>query len=298
MVALFFLRTEIFAQHPAMYSQYMFNTLAINPAYTGSRDALSVALLYRSQWTGFRGAPQTQTFSLHTPLKNKQNSLGLLVVNDRLGVTHNTAVFGNYAYRIDLGNDNRLAFGLQGGISLYQDKWSQLAVDDPGDVVFANDSPVYLIPKAGFGVYYDTRKFFAGVSVPQLFQVESPQLKAYNQNTVRYQHIFFSTGYLISLNPDVKLRPTVMVKYLRNSPLQLDINTNLILKDLVWIGLSYRTGDALVGLIEYQINPQFRIGYSYDQTLTELRKFNQGSHEFFIRYEFNYGLKVLSPRYF
>lgn len=286
------------AQHPPLFSQYMFNTLPINPAYTGSRDALSISALARLQWVGFTGAPSTQTLNFHTPLKDRKNNIGLIVFNDKLGVTYNTGIFGTYAFRFEVSQKARLAFGLQGGISMYQDRWSQLSLTDVNDPNFAADSPVFLIPRAGFGIYLDHPRYYIGFSTPQLFRYENPALSMYNTNSLLYDHYFLSGGYLFKFNPDIKFRPTALVRYIKNSPVQYDINATMIFRDKVWVGASYRSEAAIVGMVELQLNKQFRIGYSFDHAITSLSKYNSGSHELFIRYEFGYGVRAMSPRYF
>ena len=281
-----------------MLSQYMFNGLVINPAYTGSRDALSVTGLYRHQWAGFEGAPRTQSFFLHSPLKNPTNNVGAYVVRDQLGVSNHTMLYGTYAFRVDFEEIGRLSFGLQGGLSMIQDRWTQIITDEANDDVFMSDSPTFIVPRFGAGIYYDTRRWYLGLSAPFLLDIKNSDYRLYTENSLSYRPIMLSGGILFKINPELMLRPTFLLKYIQESPAQVDLNLNLIIKDAFWIGAGYRTGDAAVALIEYQINPQFRLGYSYDFSLSELRTFNSGSHEFMLRYEFGYKLKAMSPRYF
>ncbi len=288
-------------QHYPMYSQYMHNQAVINPAYTGSRDVLSATLLFRQQWLGIEGAPSTQAFYLHSPLRNPRNNFGMNVVLDRLGVTFRNAINLSYAYRIDLGErKGRLAFGLQGGIASLQNRFRDVVTDQSNDQVFGYNTPSILVPAVGFGAYYDTRRWYLGISVPYLLEYHNSAFDLFvqNNNLGSSRPTLLATGCLIRLNPDVLLRPSVMAKFVPNSPVQFDLNAHLILKNQVWLGASYRTGDAIVGLIGCQINPQFKIGYSYDAALTPLRKFTSGSHELMVRYEFGYRVKVMSPRYF
>ena len=287
------------AQHSPLLSQYMFNQLIVNPAYTGSRDALSVTGLFRRQWVGLNGAPRTESFYLHTPLPNSKNNFGFNLVHDRIGVTNNVSINGSYAYRIDFGEDRgRLAFGLQGGVSLIQSKFSQVVTDVPGDDVFGADSPTFRVPRVGFGVYFDTRTWYVGASAPFLISYENDAYKSYNQNSIYHKPYMLMGGFLVPINPDLLLRPSVLTKYIAGSGFQFDLNANLIIKDALWLGGSYRSRDGLVGMIEYQLNPQLRFGYAYDYNLTPLQNYNHGSHEFMIRYEFGYEIKAMSPRYF
>jgi len=282
-----------------MFSQYMFNQLVINPAYTGSRDVLSLTALYRHQWAGLGGAPRTQSIFFHSPLPNPRNNFGFALVHDRLGVSYHSSLNFTYAYRIDFGeNRGRLAFGLQGGLSLIQDRWTDVTTDQTGDYVFGANSPTFLVPRAGFGIFYDTHRWYVGASVPYLLDYRNSDYTNYVSKSMNYKPLMLSGGLLIRFNPDLLLRPSFLFKYIKGSQPQVDLNANLIIKDALWVGASYRTGDAMVGILEYQLNPQLKIGYSYDYSLTALQKFNNGSHEIMLRYEFGYLVKTMSPRYF
>jgi type IX secretion system PorP/SprF family membrane protein len=288
----------IWAQHHPMYSQYMFNQMVINPAYTGSRDVLSATALYRHQWAGIKGAPRTQSFYFHSPLPNPRNNFGLSFVLDRLGVTSTNSFNLSYAYRFDVGK-GRLAFGLQGGLTTLQNRYSEVQTDTPGDAVFQGNSTPILIPGVGFGCYYDTKRWYLGISTPYLLEYKSNAFNVLMKDDPRaFKPILLATGCLIRINPDLLLRPSGLVKFIPNSPAQFDLNANLIIKESLWLGAGYRSGDAVVGMLEYQINPQFRLGYSYDYSVTDLQKYNNGSHEFMLRYEFGYRVKTMSPRYF
>lgn len=290
---------KLHAQHSPLLSQYMFNQLIINPAYTGSRDALSLSGLFRRQWVGLNNAPQTESFYLHSPLPNPKNNFGFNLLHDKIGVTNNISINGSYAYRIDFGEDRgRLAFGLQGGLSLIQNKFSQVVTDQPGDVVFAADSPTFKVPRMGFGVYFDKRTWYLGASAPFLLSYENAQYKNATQNSIYYKPYMLMGGFLIRLNPDLLLRPSILMKYIAPNDFQLDLNANLIIKEALWLGASFRSRDGFVGMIEYQLNPQLRFGYAFDYSLTPLQNYNHGSHEFMLRYEFGYQIKAMSPRYF
>jgi type IX secretion system PorP/SprF family membrane protein len=294
--------SSVVGQHYPMYSQYMHNQAVINPAYTGSRDVLSVSCLFRQQWLGITGAPSTQAFYLHSPLRNPRNNFGVNIVIDRLGVTYRNAFNFSYAYRIDLGEKKgRLAFGLQGGIASLQNRFRDVVTDDGGDLVFGYNTPPIMVPGVGFGTYYDTRRWYLGVSLPYLLEYHNRAFNLFvhnNNSKASSRPALLATGCLIRLNPDILLRPSIMAKFVPNSPAQFDLNAQLIIKDQLWLGASYRTGDAVVGLFGYQITPQLKLGYSYDAAITPLRKFTSGSHELMVRYEFGYRVNVMSPRYF
>jgi type IX secretion system PorP/SprF family membrane protein len=288
----------IWAQHHPMYSQYMFNQMVINPAYAGSRDVLSATALYRHQWAGFKGAPRTQSFFFHAPLPNPRNNFGLSMVMDRLGVTYRNTVQISYAYRFDLG-PGRLAFGLQGGLSSLQHRYQDVETDVSGDAVFQGATRPILIPGVGFGCYYDAPRWYLGISAPYLLEYQGAGFDVFmNSDSSAYKPTMLAAGWLIRLNPDLMLRPSTLVKFIPHSPVQVDLNANLIIKEALWLGASYRTGDAIVGMLEYQINHQLRLGYSYDYGLNALQRYHQGSHEFLLRYEFGYRVKAMSPRYF
>lgn len=289
-------------QHYPMYSQYMHNQAVINPAYTGSRDLLSTTCLFRQQWLGIVGAPSTQAFYLHSPLKNPRNNFGLNVVLDRLGVTYRNAFNLSYAYRIDLGEGKgRLAFGLQGGVASLQNRFRDVVTDQSGDQVFGYNTQPIVVPGIGFGVYFDAKRWYLGFSAPYLLEYHNSAFNTFvqaNDSVASSRPTLLATGCLIRLNPDILLRPSALVKFVPNSPIQMDFNAQLIIKEDLWLGASYRTGDALVGMVGYQLTPQFKIGYSYDMAVTPLRKYSNGSHELMLRYEFGYRVKAMSPRYF
>lgn len=287
-----------YGQHYPIISQYMFSGTVINPAYTGSRDVLSATAIYRHQWTGFEGAPRTQSIFFHTPTLNPKNNFGFNVVHDQLGVSQHTMIYASYAYRLKISKEGRLAFGIQGGLSLLKDKWTNLVTDEQGDEVFGADSPTFTVPRVGTGIYYDHKRWYMGLSMPFLLDYKNSDYRIYTEQSLNYKPVLLSAGVLTRLNPDLLLKPSFLVKYLPESPLQVDLNLNLIIKNVFWIGGSYRSQDAVVALFEYQLNPQLRFGYAYDYSLTELRKVNSGSHEIMLRYEFGYKLKAMSPRYF
>ncbi len=284
------------AQQQAMYTQYMFNGLAINPAYAGSQEALSITALARKQWAGFDGAPSTQTFSVHSPVSNRKAAWGLLLSHDNIGVTDQYAIYGMYAYRLKLGKGT-LATGLQAGVDSYRAGFSQVNVRQNGDDLFTFDDVQGMIPNFGAGVYYSTNRFYTGFSLPRLLTNVYP---GDNQARARqYQHWFFTTGYVFDLSRTLKLKPNLLVKAVEGAPVEFDINANLLIQEKFWVGLSYRSLDAVSGLLEFQATEQFKFGYSYDYTLTELRPYQGGSHEVMLNYQLRFKkTKITSPRYF
>jgi type IX secretion system PorP/SprF family membrane protein len=287
-------------QHP-MLSQYMFNGLILNPAYAGSKDYISTGLLYRKQWVEFDGAPVTQTAFIHGPLKSRKVGIGFSLINDKIGVTNRTDAYGSYAYHLKVGERGKFSMGLQAGVSYYNARLSDLIYWDKNDPVFAEEVQTNLLPNAGVGVYYYERKFYAGLSVPHLLSYDPQKSLSFEVEKVPHQvrHYFFSSGYVAEVNDDFKIKPSVLVKYVPDTPVEFDINCNVLLANTFWIGASYRTGDAIVGIIEYQITRKMRLGYSYDATISDIRNHSSGSHEIMLGYDFGYDImKMKTPRYF
>ncbi|WP_143310581.1 PorP/SprF family type IX secretion system membrane protein [Chitinophaga vietnamensis] len=289
------------AQQDAMFTQYMFNPLAVNPAYAGSRNVLSLTALYRDQWVGLKGAPKTFTFSADMPTWNNKLGLGIMAFNDQIGVTKSTGFFGVYTYRIRFSNSGTLAIGLQGGVTNYKADLTQVSLIDQNDHVFANNINSFL-PTFGAGVYYNTDKFYVGFSAPNIIKSYlRKDVYLYSSELIaqKFEHMFFMAGYVFDMNNDVKLKPSFLVKYVKGAPIQADINAQVWLKDVVSLGGSYRTDKSGALLTEIQCTPQFRLGYSYDFSNKSLAAYNRGSHEIMLRYEFGFEKgKILSPRYF
>jgi type IX secretion system PorP/SprF family membrane protein len=288
-------------QQDAMYTQYMFNMMGVNPAYAGSRGILSATAMYRRQWVGVEGAPETSAISFDMATRDNKIGIGIQAFNDRIGITRNSGFYATYAYRIRFEEKGSLAIGLQGGISNYKADLTKVDLIDDGDVAFSQNINV-ILPTFGAGVYYNTDRFYAGFSIPNLVKSYLRKDQIYYTADViakKYMHFFFIAGYVFDLDEDFKLKPSTLVKMVRGAPVQVDINTNLWIKDVVGVGASYRTGDAVSGLLELQITNQLRLGYAYDQTISRLVKYNQGTHEIMLRFEFGWEKgKVLSPRYF
>jgi type IX secretion system PorP/SprF family membrane protein len=286
-----------------VYSQYLQNGLLINPAYTGSRGAMSAFLSYRMQWMGTKGSPVIQSVSLHTPMKNDRVALGLMAQFMKFGFTKSTSIYASYAYHLRVGN-GKLSFGLKGGADMSNTDYTGILLTNSSDPVFAvNDKP-YVLPNVGAGVYYFSDKLFAGVSVPAFL--------SYKKNTgtgsVEAFHSFeeydlvFSAGGLLTFSQLVKFKPSVLIDYsLQNTKklTQLDINGNLIISDLIWIGGSWRTSEqVVVGILQVQLNPQLMFGFSYDYPAGRMNSYSKGSSEFILRYEFGSKVSAANPRYF
>jgi type IX secretion system PorP/SprF family membrane protein len=285
-----------------VYSQYLQNGLMINPAYAGSREALSAFLSYRMQWMGTPGAPVMQTVSLHSPMKNDRVALGLKARFMQFGNTKSTSIYGIYAYHIRLGK-GKLSFGLKAGANLSNTDYNGLDLIDEKDPVFTTPDKPYTLPNAGAGIYYFSDRIFAGIAVPSFLSYSRT-----DQGTTQAYHSFdrynfvFSAGGLITFSPAFKFKPSVLVDYSLESTEklnQLDINGNFIIADIVWVGGSWRTSEQVaVGILQVLPTPQLMIGFSYDYPVGRMNTFSKGSTEVILRYEFGSKVSAANPRYF
>lgn len=284
------------AQQDPMYSQYMFNTLAFNPAYAGSANVFTAMALSRHQWVGFKGAPATQTLSLHSPLPGNKLALGGNVIHDVAGPAKQNSVFLSAAYRIRTGEDTRLAFGLSGGFNLFQADLASLGTVEV-EPHNANISGK-LLPNFGFGMYWHAPRYYVGISAPKLLE-----------NTIgedgrvatgrEFRHYFLMAGYVMDLGRDLKFKPALMARVVEGAPLSMDVNANFLLRERIWFGAMYRLGNALGVMAQYQINEQLRVGYAFDMTTTTLGAYNAGTHELMLGYDLKYTKgRTISPRYF
>lgn len=269
--------SNLIAQQRAMFTQYMFNGLVINPAYSAMDEALNITALARQQWVGFTGAPNTQTFSLHTPIRQSNTSLGFIFLRDQIGevITEN-GILGTMANKVEVGNETFLALGINAGISKYQGQYSLAGSPASAfDPVFSDEN--FWRASVGFGLTLFSPKFYAGLSSPYFYNRE---LGANNSASTKHKpHFMLQGAYLQNLGEDVKLKPSVLVKYVNGSPLQIDLNAHVLLKETFWIGASWRSMDSIDLLAEMQISPHLQLGYSYDFTTTRLSTVEKGSHE-------------------
>ncbi len=289
------------AQHNPVTSQYLTNGLVINPAYAGTRGALSANLSYRKQWAQIVGAPQFQSLSLHSPVNKKEKvSLGLMADYLTFGVTKDVGIYGFYAYNVRLGK-GRLSMGLKGGLDLSNTNYNSLQFPDgnPADPLLTGDLR-YTLPNMGVGFYYYNEKYFAGLSVPSILTYKRDEMNEFKV-TPDYTlfKTYFSAGTLVRFSDAFKVKPSVLVRYSMHEPLEVDINANLIFVDLLWVGGSYRIAEkAAVAILDLQVTPQLKIGYSYDYQLGHLNNYTTGTHEISLRYEFEFAVSATSPRYF
>ena len=301
---LLFSVTDLVAQQDAQYTQYMYNTVSVNPGYAGSRGQLSVAALYRAQWVGLEGAPKTQTFNFHTPVGYRGVGMGLSIVNDQIGPTSETYFDLDFSYTIQLAAEKRLSFGLKGSVHLLDIRFSELNQDytNPGgpDPTLQQDIQNKLSPNIGAGIYYHTNNYYLGLSVPRFLQTSHFDESSLS-TAAEQMNFYFITGYVFDMNPLWKFKPTILAKVVQGAPLQIDGSVNFMYNEKFILGAAYRWDAAVSGMAGFQLSPEFMIGIAYDREITELgtARFNDGSFEVIIRYDF---IKVKdnlkSPRFF
>ena len=299
LIALLLVSATALAQQDALFNQYMFNKLVINPAYAGSRKVMTFDLVDRYQWAGIAGAPRTITISGHTPLRNPHVGLGFYVYSDVVGPTTSQGFMGTYAYRIRL-EKGILSFGLQLGLNHTDINWDKIFVEVP-DIRLQGQGKTKFIPDASFGLYYLTSRFYGGLSSTQLLQNEYGTIIKDGVSTYSKlaRHFYAMTGFALPVSDQVVFRPSALLKYVMGAPAQIDLNASFLFNDVFWIGAGYRSKETVIFLTEFNIGQNMRIGYSYDIGLNNLTRNNMGSHEIHIGYDINL-LKgrMFVPRYF
>lgn len=293
---------QLWAQQDAQYTQFMFNKLYFNPAYAGAKEALCISGIYRNQWIGMEGAPQTATLNVHAPIWKRRMGIGASITNDRIGLTDRWNMDFNYAYRIQLPKESVLSIGLRGSVSYMSIRWDNAELTQVFDQSVPAAQNSKIMPNFGAGIYYQSRKWYLGFSMPRLFK-NRIDFNTNNQGTIEpelTQHYFMSGGVSIDLGKNVQLQPNVMLKYAPNTPFDADINCSIVFFETILLGVSYRVGDSVDGLLQWRIVPQFTISAAYDFTLTPLQQYNRGSLEVMIQYCFccQKGKRLHNPRFF
>jgi type IX secretion system PorP/SprF family membrane protein len=314
-LAAFLFSSALFAQQNPQYTQYIFNGMIINPAYTGSKEVINVSALNRMQWTGFAGAPNTQTFSVDGATKNNRVGLGAFMIHDRIGSGGKYSVFGNAAVKLPVSETGVLSLGLALGAYRHYIHGDEVQLADPADGPVVDETvpqnqEFVVKPDLRTGMYYHTERFYAGLSVANLIyfrdsRVIEPQ-----------RHYYLTSGYVFDLSPTFKFKPSFLLKEDFNGPTNVDLNLFLLYNDVIWLGSSYRTAvnlfkkpvldaaenlafrDAVAAIIEIYPAPRFRIGYSYDIMLNKMR--NHNTHEISLGYMFfkKRDTRMLTPQYF
>jgi type IX secretion system PorP/SprF family membrane protein len=294
------LMSSVYGQQEAQFTQYMDNMLYYNPAYAGSRDMMNITAMHRQQWAGFKGAPMSTTFGLHTPLKYESIGVGLSLLNDKVGPTNSTWINADLSYSLRFKkHKGRLSFGVKGGLNLLNGDLVSLVKQDQTDqslnVRFQNE----LQPNIGAGVYYHSDQWFLGVAIPRIIDNLKNAGDFSNVEYISQRHYYLTVGGYIKTGRMLKLRPSAMLKLTDNAPLALDVSLAFIFYDKFWLGANYRLQESGGLMLQYQISNQFKIGYAYEMSLTKLRTHNAGTHEILLSYDLLFKSKSLtSPRYF
>ncbi|MFH4968378.1 type IX secretion system membrane protein PorP/SprF [Gaetbulibacter sp. M240] len=287
-----------FAQQLPQFTQYMYNTISINPAYAGSREALSIIGLHRSQWVGFKGGPITQTLSIHSPTRNDRVGVGLSFIEDDLGPENFTYLYGDFSYAIPAGVDGKVAFGIKGGFTQY-------SLDDDFRNYESFDPTIYGIenrwtPNVGLGVYWSTNRVYAGLSVPRILNWDRNTDNAY-QALDRLSY-YFTVGGVLDVTEDIKFKPASLLKATNGAPISVDLTANFLFYEKFWFGASYRMSNetaAIGGIVDLQVSRQLRVGYAYEKPISDIAAYTSGTHEVLVIFEFNFiNSRLRSPRYF
>ena len=297
--AIMFVSMVSFAQQDAQFTQYMYNTININPAYAGSRGALSVFGLYRTQWVGLDGAPKTMCFSVNSPINNSKLGVGVSLVNDKIGPTNENNISVDLSYTIQTSADFKLSFGIKGTANLFNLDVNKLNPDVAGDPQF-QDFDNKFSPNVGTGIYYHSDKAYIGLSVPNFIETNR-----YNDNDVAIYtdkiNYYLMAGYVFNLDKYeyIKFKPAVLTKMVEGAPLQVDVSANFMFIDKFVVGVAYRWSASMSAMVGFQVSDGLYIGYGYDRETTNLSNYNSGSHEVFLRYEFfSKKNKITTPRFF
>ncbi len=292
---------KLHAQTEPMYAQYMYNMLSINPAYAGNRDVLGLSAYYRQQWKGIPGAPRTASVSLDAPVGGTGIGIGGQFFNDQLGIEKYTGINGMLSQKIKVSETGTLSVGLSMSMMDYNADLTQVPNRFTStDAAFNQNFKEWLF-SVGIGIFYNTNNFYAGISVPRisLSRLSNVQMVTSNFQKTNEYHIFFTSGYVINYSDDIKIKPSFLLKAVAGAPLEVDLNTNIWLKNIIGLGASYRTGDAVLAMFELQANKQFRIGYAYEIPVSALNGYTVGTHELLLRYEFGRSNgNIKSTRYF
>ena len=292
-----FVAAPAFAQQLPQFTQYMYNTISVNPAYAGSRDAFSIVGLHRSQWADFEGAPTTQTLSVHSPLSNDKIGLGLSVINDNAGYENYTYAYGDFAYRLDLSADITLRLGLKAGMSYYNLDEELFTDPDVMNDPFFQDRLNRWNPNFGIGFYLSSQDWYVGLSAPKLVGNTDERYNDYL--ALEDVHYYLTAGYVFDLSDNVKLRPTTLLKATSGAPLSVDVTATAIFNEKFYLGGSYRFDDAVGGFLDIEIFDGFRAGYAYEYPISDIRPYTSGSHEILLIYEIRRkNTRYKSPRFF
>jgi type IX secretion system PorP/SprF family membrane protein len=287
-----------YAQQDSQFTQYMYNTANINPAYAGQRKALSIFGLHRTQWVGLDGAPTTNTFAAHTPIENSRVGLGLSFINDRIGPADENSISADVSYTVPLSETFDLSFGLKGTANLLNVDYTKLNIYNPDDPGFQNNIDNRFSPNFGAGIYVHSENTYVGLSVPNF--LETKHFDGEDYSTARERmHYYLIAGHVFDLSPSLKFKPSGLMKMVEGAPLQVDLSGNFLISEKLTLGAAYRWSAAWSAMAGFQITDGLFVGYAYDGETTRLANYNSGSHEIFLRFElFGKYDRIISPRFF
>jgi type IX secretion system PorP/SprF family membrane protein len=289
-----------FAQQDAQFTQYMYNTMVVNPAYAGSREALSVFALHRTQWVGQDGAPVTNNLSINSPV-GRNLGLGVSILNDRIGPQDKNNIAVDLSYSVFVSENYQLSFGLKGSASLLNVDFTKLHLVNPGDPRYQENIDNEFLPNIGAGIYLHSDKAYVGLSAPYIIESKHYDESGSTSGFIATEkiHYYFIGGYVFDLSPNLQFKPSLLTKLVKGSPLQADLSANFLINQKFTAGLAYRWDAAYSALVGFQANNSWFIGYAYDRDATRFANNNSGSHELFLRYElFNRNNIIKSPRFF
>ena len=292
--------TELRAQQDPHYTQYMYNMSVVNPAYAGSKESLSGGLLYRKQWIEIEDAPTTGTFFIHSPV-GRNVGLGLSVISDKIGPVEENNVYADFSYTLNLGGEHKLAFGLKGGVTMHKIDFNYIFTTLPQQSPldpFSAGNPNNTFLNIGSGMFYYTNKYYVALSVPNMLKSKYLDFSGAQYGT-EVIHYFLTGGYVFDLNPNLKFKPSTMIKSSVNAPTSIDVSANFMFYDKLELGATYRREDSFGGMINFAITPGLRVGYAYDHVISDLKVVTPASHEVMLLFDINFSKKVSqSPRYF
>lgn len=292
-----------YAQQDSQFTQYMYNTINVNPAYAGSRETMSIFALHRTQWVGLDGAPVTNTASIHTPINGSNVGLGLSIINDRIGPSDENNISVDFSYTIPTSDRYKLSFGLKATANLLNIDFTKLNQYDQNDYAFDTNIDNKFSPNIGVGLYLHSDKTYIGLSAPNLLETKHfdryADIGSNSHVAIEKMHYYLIAGHVFDLSSTIKFKPSTMIKAVAGAPLQVDISGNFMFNEKFVAGLAYRWSAATSAMVGFQVNDSWFIGYGYDLETTKLSNYNSGSHEIFLRYElFNKFDKIISPRFF
>lgn len=295
---LFLIGCTAFGQQEPQFTQYMYNSGVINPAYVGSKGYTNWYGLYRSQWVGLEGAPQTAAISVNKPIEGSNLGYGITVINDRIGPSDETQFAIDLSYTLKLNGDSRLAFGIKGSGNLLNVDYSKLNQFNPGEGILQNNVANRFSPNIGVGFYYYTAKSYFGISVPMILDSKRYDDIVTSEVNQRY-HLYVTGGKVFELNPTIKFKPAFITKVVNGAPLQVDLSGNFLVNNTFSFGLAYRWDAAVSAMAGFQVTKNWFIGYGYDRETTRLTGYNSGSHELFLQFDiFERGSRIETPRFF